>query len=188
MATVKKSVAKQPIPKPKMTAAQREKLRERAKTQWAEKGSLRARQRGGAGNWERKKPPKHAVELIRQGIAEYGATVTAMCDVLKCSRALFFNWLKRHDDIREAYEEGRAIMEEKLTSILYKQAKEGYAPAAMFLCKAKFHWRDNGPIPGEKEDSPQDKAAKIRAALKAMGEVDGLDGVDRTGGTTPMYD
>jgi hypothetical protein len=181
--------AKNPKPPSKLTPEQLQKRRERALAQWQDpNGKIRTRQREGAGMWEQRKPPKHAAALIREGVAEYGATVEAMCDVLQCSRDLFYHWLKRHDEIREAWEQGRAIMEEQLTSILYAQAKGGYAPAAMFLCKAKFGWRDNGPIPGATEDGPAEKAAKIRAALAAMDQADAMDGIDRTGGTQPNYD
>src|SRR5262245_58656694 len=144
MATKKKTPAT-PKTKSKMTAERRAKLAEKAKQQWADKNSKLRIAR--APDKLMRRPPKNAATLIREGIAEFGASVTALCEYLGCNRRLFFDWIKRHDDIRQAYEEGRAIMEERLTSELYKQAMAGYAPAAMFLLKAKFGLRDAGPVP-----------------------------------------
>ena len=50
-------------------------------------------------------------------------------------------------------------MEEKLVSKLFEQALAGYSPAAMFLLKAKFNYRDSGPLPNENETA-ETKAAK----------------------------
>ncbi len=175
MATKKNKPATPNKPKPKLSAELRARMAEKARQQWSDPNSkLRTRQRDGAAEL-RKRPPKYAVERIEQAVAEYGATVTAICDALGCSRDLFYKWLDRYPDIKAAYERGRKIMEEKLTGFLYSQAASGYSPAAMFLLKAHFHYRDSGPVPGEKPESAEETAIKIRAALQAMKTADGME-------------
>jgi hypothetical protein len=48
--------------------------------------------------------------------------------------------------VRLAYERGRAEMEHSLVDGLRKSAAKGYAPAAMFLLKTQFGYRENDPV------------------------------------------
>ena len=175
-----------PKSKSKMTPEARKRLAERARQQWADPNS-KLRTPARRGTLVLREPPRHAAQLIRTGIAEFGQNVSAICEMLQCSRRTFYDWMERHPEIRAAYEEGRAVMEERLVSKLYQQAMDGYAPAAMFLCKAKFGMRDSGPIPGE-ENTPESKAAKIREALKAMKQMDGLEAGDAPAKQEQPYD
>lgn len=170
---IKKKVPATPKKKMKLTAAQIARRREQAQKQWAPDGKLRQRQREGVGNWKLKPPPRHAAALVERACAEFGATITAICEVLGCGRQTFYEWLKRHDDIRAAYERGREIEKERLMGILFRNATGGDNTAAIVLLKMRHHMRDSGPIPSEQEGTAEEKAAKIRAALKAMEEADG---------------
>jgi hypothetical protein len=175
MATVKKPAAKQPKQKPKakpVTAEQRRIMAERARKQWNDPNSkLRNRQREGRAA-SRKKPPRFAVQLIERAINEYGATKEAIAEALGCDVKTFNAWLLRHEEIRTVFEKAKSAEEAKLVGLLYGQAMKGYAPAAMFLLKTRHSYRDAGTIPGQSDD-PVAKAAQIKAALKAMQQVDG---------------
>lgn len=179
-----------PKPKPKsaMSPERRELMRLRAIAQWQDPES-KLRRRNAEGHAEsRRKPPKYAVERIEQAIGEYGATKQALADALGASVWLFDQWLIRHPEIKAAFERGKALEESKLVGMLFNQAMNKDNPsAAMFLLKARHNYRDSGTIPGQTDD-PAAKAAQVYAALKAMDQADGMDGVDRTAGTQPAYD
>ncbi len=172
---------------PKVTPEARERMRQRAIEQWKDPSSkLRNRQLQGK-NENRRKPPKNAVEIIEYAVSKYGSTKEQLAQALGVSPWLFDQWLIRHSEIREAFERSKGIEHSKLIGVLFEQAMAGNTTAAIVLLKFRHGMRDSGPIPGS-DDSPEIRAAKLRAALKAIKEVDGLDGVDRTAGLTTVYD
>jgi hypothetical protein len=174
MATKKEAVTKaKPNKRPGLTAEARARQSARAKAQWAAPDS---KLRKAYMTAKVRRPPKHAVRLIEEACGQYGANLTTLCQLLGCCPQTLSAWRKRHPEIEEAITRGRKIEEDKLWSVLFKQAMNDNTTAAIVLLKMRFHHRDSGPIPGEKEDSPEDKAAKIRAALRAMDDVDGVNG------------
>lgn len=183
MATKKKA---KPDKRPGLTADARAKLSAKAKAQWAAPDSKLRKAFVAA---KVRRPPKHAVEVIEEACARYGANLTTLCQLLGCCPQTLSAWRKRHPEIEEAITRGRKIEEDRLWSTLFKQATvDENTVAAIVLLKMRFHHRDSGPIPGTTEDGPAEKAAKIRAALKAMDEADAMDNVDRTAGKQPAYD
>lgn len=155
-----------PVPpvkaKPVMTAERRAALAEKARKQWADKNSkLRANA------IRTKHPPKDAVERIEHCVANYGSTREQLAKHFKIHIDTFDQWLKRHPEIRDAYERSKGIEYSQLTGMLYQKAMQGDSICAMFLLKIRHGARDNGPIPGQVTD-PASSAARIRATLQAM--------------------
>jgi hypothetical protein len=171
--------------RPKLTAATRAKLAEKAKAQWAAPDS-KLRKRHSEGRSEaRRNPPRNAVALIKMACGQYGANLTTIAQLLQCHPHTLRGWRQRFPAIEEAITEGRRIEEDRLWSVLFKLAvKDENLTAAIVSLKMRFHYRDSGPVPGERPESPQESAAKIRAALKAMEKAD-----DGGSGTPPVaYD
>jgi hypothetical protein len=179
-----------PVPavkaKPVMTAERRAALAEKARKQWADKNSkLRANASEKARRqWadkdgllrknavRMKHPPKDAVDRIEHCVATYGSTREQLAQHFKIHIDTFDQWLKRHPEIRDAYERSKGIEYSQLTGMLYQKAMQGDSVCAMFLLKIRHGARDNGPIPGQVTD-PASSAARIRAMVQAMEKANG---------------
>jgi len=103
---------------------------------------LATKARGKNGKWT-VHPTAHDVvrDLRANGAAQ--ATIAAKLGMPSSS---FQGVLERNELLKDAYDEGTAEMHDELVGILMKQARDGYAPAAMFLLKASHGYRENTPI------------------------------------------
>ncbi len=59
---------------------------------------------------------------------------------------MFYRWLKENPELAEAREACLGIEEKELVDALWEQAKGGNTTAAIFLLKARHHYRDNSPV------------------------------------------
>lgn len=95
-----------------------------------------------------KRPPKGAAPLIRK-MASGGASQTSIADALGTSKKTLAAWLKEHDELQAAYDQGRERERIVLHNSLLRRAKDpknpGGAASAMFLLKARHGYRENEP-------------------------------------------
>lgn len=160
-------------PKYVLTAEQRAKLAEKARLQWADKnGKLRNATRN-LPQQQRVRPPRDAVAIIEYCVGTYGSTKEQIAAAFGISVDLFNDWLKRHEEIRAAFDRAKSLEYSKLTGMLFERAMKGDTVAAMFLLKSRHNARDSGPIQDDSKD-PVSTAAKIRATLEAMKKADGF--------------
>ncbi|MFG6094099.1 hypothetical protein SPB21_02565 [Leptothoe sp. ISB3NOV94-8A] len=100
--------------------------------------------------------PKKKVETkdlrIVEDMAGRGAKLDAIATVIGISPSTLDRWLTR-EDIRAAYERGRAISTDNIAQSLYDQAMAGNVTAAIFWLKAQAGWTDK-PQP-EQTDTAQ---------------------------------
>ena len=132
---------------------------------------LATKARGKSGKWTVHTTAHAVVRNMRaNGCAQ--ATIAA---ALGMPAATFRDVLDRDDALAEAYGEGNARMHDELIGILMQQARDGYAPAAMFLLKASHGYRENTPVQSTDKRTVNilippaasaDELAKLTAAMK----------------------
>lgn len=96
--------------------------------------------------------PKKNIEdkdlRIVEDMAGRGARLDAIATVIGISSSTLDRWLQR-EDIRAAYDKGRAIATDHVAQSLYNQAIGGNVAAAIFWLKAQAGWTDK-PQPEQK--------------------------------------
>jgi hypothetical protein len=95
-----------------------------------------------------KTPPANAAAVIRK-MASGGAAQTSIANALGTSEKTLRAWLKEHEALQAAYDEGREKERLVLHTSLLRRAKDlksstGMAAAA-FLLKARHGYRENAP-------------------------------------------
>jgi hypothetical protein len=78
--------------------------------------------------------------------AAAGAGTATLAALLGVSRATLRSLRDRQPAVDEAVSRGQAAEEQLLVSILRRSAAKGYAPAAMFLLKARHGYRETSPV------------------------------------------
>jgi hypothetical protein len=109
---------------------------------------------------------------------EDGSSVQEVCqDKLQISRKTFYNWLERHEEFAEAYEEGRWRSE----AFWARMGRSGAMGAMnvnpalwIFNMKNRFGWRDKLPEDkvGDGELSPEEYARRVQLAMDEMNRAD----------------
>jgi hypothetical protein len=92
----------------------------------------------------RKNLPANGLDIVRR-LASNGVNETAIAAALGLS---FDVWKRIRDEDPEAkaaWQEARAIEENKLAGKLYEEAMGGNMTACIFLLKGRHGWRDIGP-------------------------------------------
>lgn len=84
-----------------------------------------------------------------QALARECRDLETIAATLGISKAAFRDIRKRQSEVQEAIDRGRAGLGDELSDLLLLQARQGNTTAAIYLSKARLHWRDIGPIPGE---------------------------------------
>jgi hypothetical protein len=96
----------------------------------------------------RKALPANGLDVIR-GLAANGVNEHAIAAALGLA---FETWKRIRDEDPEAkaaWQEARAIEENRLAGELFRQAMDGNTTAAIFLLKGRHGWRDVGPAEGD---------------------------------------
>lgn len=88
------------------------------------------------------------IELV-QALARECRDLETIAGTLGVSKDAFRQIRKRQPEVQEAIDRGRAGLGDEISDLLLLQARQGNTTAAIFLSKARLHWRDQGPIPGE---------------------------------------
>ena len=84
-----------------------------------------------------------------QAMARECRDLETIAATLGISKDTFRNIRKRQPEVQEAIDRGRAGLGDEISDLLLLQARQGNTTAAIYLSKARLHWRDIGPIPGE---------------------------------------
>lgn len=84
-----------------------------------------------------------------QALARECRDLETIAATLGISKDAFRDIRKRQSEVQEAIDRGRAGLGDEISDLLLLQARQGNTTAAIFLSKARLHWRDIGPIPGE---------------------------------------
>lgn len=84
-----------------------------------------------------------------QALARECRDLETIAATLGISKGSFRDIRKRQPEVQEAIDRGRAGLGDEISDLLLLQARQGNTTAAIFLSKARLHWRDIGPIPGE---------------------------------------
>jgi hypothetical protein len=85
---------------------------------------------------------------MAEALAAAGFTDTTVARRLGIGNATLRECRKRDPAVAEALARGRARMEDELVHGLMRQARDGYAPAAMFLLKTRCGYRETGATDG----------------------------------------
>jgi hypothetical protein len=133
-----------------ITKEGRERLREKAKAQWA--AARIAKENGGGLKAaaviirEVKEPPANAVEIIQKACAN-GCTVEQIAAAFGIGRTTFLEWRERYPALEAAMTAGRAVEHDKLVGALFTAATENKnITAAIFLLKARHGYVEGVPL------------------------------------------
>jgi len=107
-----------------------------------------------------------AIDLARE-LAKEGHSLEGIATALGIPRRTLFDLRKRQPELDAAVREGATVFEHVLVSALVRQALEGYAPAAMFLLKTRFGYRE-----GEALDAEQARPSVVINLPAAMSPED----------------
>jgi hypothetical protein len=77
-------------------------------------------------------------------MAAGGFNLNAIAAALGTSRRSLGRVFEAHAEVREAFDDGRAMLEQELASLLLEKARGGNVTCAIFLLKAQCGWRDTG--------------------------------------------
>ncbi len=91
-------------------------------------------------------------QVVKQ-VLSAGGGLDSAATALGMARVTLTDCARRQADLRQAIQAGNAALEERLVGSLLKQALDGFAPAAMFLLKTRFRYRETGPPDGGDERS-----------------------------------
>ncbi|MFV0298430.1 MAG: hypothetical protein ACK5JT_20200 [Hyphomicrobiaceae bacterium] len=84
-----------------------------------------------------------------QALARECRDIETIAATLGICKTTFREIRKRQPEVQQALDRGRAGLGDEISDLLLLQARQGNTTAAIFLSKARLHWRDQGPIPGE---------------------------------------
>ena len=90
-----------------------------------------------------KLPPKNAIEIITD-VASRGCAERSIALALGINYQTWQRWREDHPELKEAYQNARAVEHDALVGILYEKAIAGDSIAAMFLLKCRHNYRDGG--------------------------------------------
>ncbi len=90
-----------------------------------------------------KQPPKNAVEIIKN-TASRGCTERTIASALGASFDTWQRWREDFPELKEAYDQARAVEHDQLVGVLFEKAMAGDSTAAMFLLKCRHNYRDGG--------------------------------------------
>jgi transposase-like protein len=125
--------------KPCLSEEAREKKRQQAKAQWADRNSA-LRQAVVKANT--KEPPANVLEIVEQA-CENGCTIHQIAAGLGVDRKLFNEWRERYPEIEAAMTAGRAVEHDALVGVLFKAAtQKNNLVAAIFLLKARHGYQE----------------------------------------------
>ncbi len=82
-----------------------------------------------------------------EAAAMAGASMPGIAALLGCSAGTLRDIRERQPEVDDAVSRGLAAEEQDLVLMLRKQARDGYAPAAMFLLKTRHGYRETTPVP-----------------------------------------
>jgi len=91
----------------------------------------------------KKTPPENAVEIIKT-TASRGCSETTIANALGVSFDTWMRFRGDHPELKEAYDQARAIEHDALVGVLFEKAMKGDTVAAMFLLKCRHNYRDGG--------------------------------------------
>ena len=80
--------------------------------------------------------------------AQCGYSRNGIAALLGITRDALSRAIDRQPELAAAVTQAEAALEAELVSTLVQQARGGYAPAAMFLLKTKFSYRETGNADG----------------------------------------
>ncbi len=103
---------------------------------------LATKARGKNGKWTVHQAAHEVVRNLRAN----GCAQATIASALGMPAATFRDVLDRDEALADPYGTGTAEMHDELVNILMKQARDGYAPAAMFLLKTSHGYRENTPV------------------------------------------
>ena len=92
-----------------------------------------------------KQPPKDAVEIIKN-VACRGCSETSIARALDADFKTWQRWREDFPELREAYQQARAIEHDSLVGVLFEKAMAGDSVSAMFLLKCRHNYRDGGLV------------------------------------------
>ncbi len=87
---------------------------------------------------------------IVASLASQGKSIRSICHQIGIAFTTWYEWQKTgvFPQLFEAYDVGRAAEEDTLVETLYRHA-ERWAPAAMFLLKSRFAYREGEAVGGQ---------------------------------------
>lgn len=89
-------------------------------------------------------PPENAIEIIKS-TASRGCSEKTIANALGVSFDTWKRFREEHPELKEAYDQARAVEHDALVGILFDKAMKGDAVAAMlFLLKSRHNYRDGG--------------------------------------------
>ncbi|MBM9614761.1 hypothetical protein JWJ90_10745 [Desulfobulbus rhabdoformis] len=88
-------------------------------------------------------PPENAVEIIEK-TASHGCSEKTIARALGVSFDTWMRFREDHPELKEAYDQARAVEHDALVGVLFEKAMKGDATAAMFLLKCRHNYRDGG--------------------------------------------
>ncbi|MBI1172496.1 hypothetical protein GC209_13950 [bacterium] len=127
--------------------------------------------RGKSGAWT---VHADAYPMVRSMRAN-GCAKASIAAALGMPASTFKDVLERDEALADAYGEGNAAMHDELVGLLMQQARDGYAPAAMFLLKSAHGYRENTPVAAPDQRTVNilippaataDELAKLTAAMR----------------------
>lgn len=133
--------------------------------------TLATKARGRKGAWT---VHAAAYPLVRSMRAN-GCAMASIAAALGMPATTFKEVMERDEALAAAYGEGNAAMHDELVGLLMQQARDGYAPAAMFLLKSAHGYRENTPVAAPDQRTVNilippaataDELAKLTAAMR----------------------
>jgi len=91
----------------------------------------------------KRQPPANAIEIIKS-IASRGCSEKTICATFGLSWETWVRWREEFPEIKEAYDQARAVEHDSLVGVLFDKALKGDIVAAMFLLKCRHNYRDGG--------------------------------------------
>jgi hypothetical protein len=92
---------------------------------------------------KKKMPPENAMEVIEDA-ASRGCSEWSIAKALGTCFGTWRRWLDEFPELKEAYDQARAIEHDALVGVLFEKAMKGDSTAAMFLLKCRHNYRDGG--------------------------------------------
>lgn len=92
--------------------------------------------------------------VLVEEFARKGHSVKSLCRVLGIHYATFRELRRRVTEVADAWDHGRASLDDEVNDVLLRHMREGNLSAAIFYAKGRLGWREVGPADGEAAAAP----------------------------------
>lgn len=92
--------------------------------------------------------------VLTEEYARKGHSIKSLCRVLGIHYASFRELRRRNDAVNDAWENGRACLDNEVNDLILNEARKGNLTAAIFYSKGRLGWREVGPAEGESAQAP----------------------------------